>query len=196
MIGAAPGFGLKGITIDQPHLCIDGAIALLRVLKDINQKPRVIVTSSMGIGKDHANLPFVMRVRPLQLHTSNTDNETLYKTFLDVPHQDKAGLEYLIKTASSFIATPSTSEIPALLAKIDHSQVSQDFLPEVIIVRPAAMMGTGAPSEQAKGAEKCVMKEGASVWTINRAEVGRFIVEDCLPGKGDWVNKSPTIGWK
>jgi hypothetical protein len=196
LIGAAPGFGLKGITIDQPHLCIDGAIALLRVLKEINQKPRVIVTSSMGIGKDHANLPFVMRVRPLQLHTSNTDNETLYKTFLDVPHQDKAGLEYLIKTASSSIPTPSTSEIPALLAKIDHSQVSQDFLPEVIIVRPAAMMGTGAPSEQAKGAEKCVVKEGASVWTINRAEVGRFIVEECLPGKGEWVNKSPTIGWK
>jgi hypothetical protein len=61
-IGASPGFGLKGITIDQPHLCIDGAIALLRVLKDVDEKPRVIVTSSMGIGKDHANLPFVMRV--------------------------------------------------------------------------------------------------------------------------------------
>ena len=120
----------------------------------------------------------------------------MYKTFLDVPHQDKAGLEYLIKTASSSIPTPPTSEIPALLAKIDHSQVSQDFLPEVIIVRPAAMTGTGAPSEQAKGAENCVVKEGASVWTINRAEVGRFIVEECLPGKGDWVNKSPTIGWK
>jgi hypothetical protein len=65
MIGAAPGFGLKGMTIDQPHLCIDGAIALLRVLKETNQKPRVIVTSSMGIGKDHANLPLVMRVHYL-----------------------------------------------------------------------------------------------------------------------------------
>lgn len=65
MIGAPPVFGLKGITIDQPHLCIDGAIALLRVLKDVSEKPRVIVTSSMGIGKDHANMPFVMRVRYL-----------------------------------------------------------------------------------------------------------------------------------
>jgi len=187
---------IKGMTIDQPHLCIDGAIALLKVLKDVSEKPRVIVTSSMGIGKDHANLPFVMRVRLPLPNTSKADNKTLYKTFLDVPHQDKAGLEYLIKTASSAISTPSTSELPALLAKIDHSQVSKDFLPEVIIVRPAAMMGTGAPSEHAKGAEKCVVKEGASVWTINRAEVGRFIVEGCLPGKGEWVNKSPTIGWK
>jgi hypothetical protein len=72
MIGAAPGFGLKGMTIDQPHLCIDGAIALLRVLKETNQKPRVIVTSSMGIGKDHANLPFVMRVRYLN-HSKGKD---------------------------------------------------------------------------------------------------------------------------
>jgi len=196
IVGASPGFGLKGMTIDQPHLCIDGAIVLLRVLHHVSEKPRVIVTSSMGIGKDHANLPFVMRVHLLLLHGIRADDETLYKTFLDVPHQDKAGLEYLIKTASSAIPTPSTSELPALLAKIDHSQVSKDFLPEVIIVRPAAMMGTGVPSEQAKGAEKCVVKEGASVWTINRAEVGRFIVEGCLPGKGDWVNKSPTIGWK
>jgi hypothetical protein len=196
IIGASPGFGLKGITIDQPHLCIDGAIALLRVLKDVDEKPRVIVTSSMGIGKDHANLPFVMRVHLPPPYGTRADDETLYKTFLDVPHQDKAGLEYLIKTASSSMPTPSSSEVPALLAKINHSQVSQDFLPEVIIVRPAAMMGTGAPSEQAKGAEKCLVKEGASVWTINRAEVGRFIVEECLPGKGEWVNKSPTIGWK
>ena len=196
MIGASPGFGLRGITIDQPHLCIDGAIALLKVLKDVEEKPRVIVTSSMGIGKDHANLPFVMRVRLPHLGASKTDKKTLYKTFLDIPHQDKAGLEYLIKTASSTIPTPPSSEIPALLATIDHSQVSQDFLPEVIIVRPAAMMGTGAPSEQARGAAKTVVKEGASVWTINRAEVGRFIVEECLPGKGEWINKSPTIGWK
>jgi len=196
MIGASPGLGLRGITIDQPHLCIDGAIALLKVLKDVEEKPRVIVTSSMGIGKDHANLPFVMRVCLPHLGEYKTDKKALYKTFLDIPHQDKAGLEYLIKTASSFMATPTSSEIPPLLATIDHSSVSQDFLPEVIIVRPAALMGTGAPSEQARGAAKIVVKEGASVWTINRAEVGRFIVEECLHGKGEWVNKSPTIGWK
>ena len=196
MIGASPGFEFRGITIDQPHLCIDGAVALLKVLKDVEEKPRVIVTSSMGIGKDHANLPFVMRVCLTHLTRVRLTKKTLYKTFLDIPHQDKAGLEYLIKTASSTIPTPPSSEIPALLATIDHSQVSQDFLPEVIIVRPAAMMGTGAPSEQARGAAKTVVKEGASVWTINRAEVGRFIVEECLPGKGEWVNKSPTIGWK
>lgn len=57
MIGASPGFGLRGITIDQPHLCIDGVIVLLKVLEEISQTPRVIVTSSMGIGKDHPNLP-------------------------------------------------------------------------------------------------------------------------------------------
>jgi hypothetical protein len=70
MIGASPVFGWRGITIDQPHLCIDGAIALLRVLKDVDYKPRVIVTSSMGIGSDHANLPFVMRVSCLFCRSS------------------------------------------------------------------------------------------------------------------------------
>lgn len=197
MLGASPGFGLRGITNDQPHLCIDGAIALLRVLSELESKPRVIVTSSMGIGKDHANLPFVMRVSHLKiLDTARADDQVLYKTLLDIPHQDKAGLEYLIRLASNTIPTPSSSDIPPLLASIDHSQVSKDFLPEVIIVRPAAMMGSGAPSEIARGAEQTIVGEGATVWTINRAEVGRFIVEECLPGNEEWVNKAPTIGWK
>lgn len=58
------------------------------------------------------------------------------------------------------------------------------------------MMGDGSPGEKARGSEKCIVGEGATVWTINRAEVGRFIVEECLPGKSEWVNKAPTIGWK
>ena len=120
----------------------------------------------------------------------------LYSAFLEIPHQDKAGLEYLIRLASTTIPTPPSSDIPPLLADIEYNSVSQDFLPEVIIVRPAAMMGSGGPDEEARGAGKCTVGEGASVWTINRAEVGRFIVEECLPGMDGWVNKAPTIGWK
>jgi hypothetical protein len=66
----------------------------------------------------------------------------------------------------------------------------------VIIVRPALMMGSGAPEEEARGADKCIVGERACVWTINRAEVGRFIIEECIPGMDGWVNKAPTIGWK
>jgi NAD(P)-dependent dehydrogenase (short-subunit alcohol dehydrogenase family) len=62
-IGAAPVFSWKGLSIDQPRLCIDAAIVLIKVLQTLPTQPRVIVTSSMGIGKDHSNLPYILGVR-------------------------------------------------------------------------------------------------------------------------------------
>jgi hypothetical protein len=122
----------------------------------------------------------------------------MYKAFLDIPHQDKAGLEYLIQRSSSVLPTPPQIDIPPLLAPINLQDLKSDFLPEIMIVRPALLMGDGKPGEEARGAEKTIVKEGASVWTVNRAEVGRFIVDCCLPGSGpdEWANKSPTVGWK
>ena len=121
----------------------------------------------------------------------------MYKVLLDTPHQDKAGLEYLIRRSSSITPTPLPTEIPPLLSSINLGDLQSDFIPEVIIVRPALLMGDGKSGEQVRGAEKTVVGEGATVWTVNRAEVGRFIVDSCLPGAGDeWVNKAPTVGWK
>lgn len=65
--GAAPVLGWRGISIDQPRLCIDAAIVLIKVLQTLPIQPRVIVTSSMGIGRDHPNLPYVLGVRPSSL---------------------------------------------------------------------------------------------------------------------------------
>jgi hypothetical protein len=62
-IGAAPVFSWRGVSIGQPRLCIDAAIVLIRVLQTLPTQPRVIVTSSMGIGKDHSNLPYILGVR-------------------------------------------------------------------------------------------------------------------------------------
>jgi hypothetical protein len=122
----------------------------------------------------------------------------MYKAFLDIPHQDKAGLEYLIQRSSSVLPTPPQTYIPALLAPINLQDLKSDFLPEVIIVRPALLMGDGHPGEKVRGGQNTVVEEGATVWTVNRAEVGRFIVDCCLPvsGPDEWVNKFPTVGWK
>lgn len=114
---------------------------------------------------------------------------------LSKPHQDKEGLEYLLRRSSTAISTPPTSSVPALLANGRYEDLRPDFIPEVTIVRPALMTGTGDAKEQPRGADKTKAGEGITVWTINRAEVGRFIVDECLPGKNDWVNKAPTVGW-
>lgn len=114
---------------------------------------------------------------------------------LSRPHQDKEGLEYLLRRSSSTLPTPPPSSIPALLSAIQYQGLKADFIPEVTIVRPALMTGTGDAKEQPKGSDKTKAGEGITTWTINRAEVGRFIVDECLPGKNEWVNKAPTVGW-
>jgi len=36
--------------------------------------------------------------------------------------------------------------------------------------------------------------ETTTTYQVNRREVARFIVDDCLPGKDEWVNKLPVVG--
>lgn len=57
------------------------------------------------------------------------------------------------------------------------------------------MMGDGSPQEKALGEAKTKVGEGITAWTINRAEVGRVIAQECLPGDDRWVNRSPTVAW-
>lgn len=53
--------------IDQPDLCVRAGLALVQALDEKNQAgekmPRVIAISSMGLGDQHAIMPFTMRVR-------------------------------------------------------------------------------------------------------------------------------------
>jgi hypothetical protein len=113
------------------------------------------------------------------------------------PHQDKEGLEYILRRSSAIFPTLPPTQIPKLLLPREFEGLRADFIPEVIIIRPALLMGTGDPKEQPRGAGKTRIGEGIKTWTVNRAEVGRFIVDECLPGSGGekWVNKAPTVGW-
>ncbi len=62
----------------------------------------------------------------------------LYSWLLSKPHVDKEGLEVLMLRASSKNPTPST-EIAStdLLPSEQYTSVKEDFLPEVIVLRPA-----------------------------------------------------------
>ncbi|OCF72987.1 hypothetical protein I204_06217 [Kwoniella mangroviensis CBS 8886] len=188
-IGAAPQFGLSGIKIDQPDLCTRGSIALLHVLENLPQDvpPRVIVCSSMGIGEAHKDMPLAMRL--------------LYSWLFDKPHQDKKSLEYLFHRSAIHLPTQtSPHDIPpeSPLSKQAIESTKPDFLPEVIIVRPA-FMPTEEPFDAVPGPkDKVGVEEGLSCYTIKRSDVGRFIIEDCLPGEGKddkWVNKCPVVGY-
>lgn len=126
--------------------------------------------------------------------------QILYPWLLSKPHLDKEALEYLLLRSSSVISTPTT-HIPteANLRSELIPTIQEGFLPEVIIVRPALLTGDGSAEEvnKIKGKEKTKVGEEVYTYTVNRAEVGRFIVDECLPGvKPDvWVNRIPVVGW-
>lgn len=159
----------------------------------------------MGIGEDHANLPYLLQVSPLFLPfgaTSTSEGnrltcrvQWLYSWTLHQPHQDKAGLEYLLQRASTVLPTPTT-HLPdeTLLRPSAYDPLKTDYLPEIIIVRPALLMGDGSAAEQPRGPGSTKVGQGQTVWTVNRAEVGRVIVDECVTGD-KWVNKLPTVGW-
>ncbi|BEJ13746.1 hypothetical protein CspHIS471_0309200 [Cutaneotrichosporon sp. HIS471] len=172
-VGGTPSFTLRGFKIDNPTLCTDAALALLRVLerKPENQRPRIIAVSSMGIGENHHKMPFLLRI--------------LYPWMLSGPHADKEGMEYLYLRASNIGGTPTPPPINILSeANRDVSRV----LPELILVRPALLTD---------GAESGAVRAGEDVYTyrVSRADVGRWITDNCMPEKGEWVNRAPVLGY-
>lgn len=57
----------KGFVTDQPVLCTQGAIALIKVLSELDYAPpRVIAVSTMGLREDHHNLPYLLQASPDQ----------------------------------------------------------------------------------------------------------------------------------
>jgi len=126
------------------------------------------------------------------LDTSLTKLKILYPWFLHKPHLDKEGLEYLLMRSSTLLAAPEAHiPPPDILPREEISKTAKDFVPEVIIVRAAALTGgDSAP----KGREATRVGETTTTYQVNRREVARFIVDDCLPGKDEWVNKLPVVG--
>lgn len=108
---------------------------------------------------------------------------------LSGPHADKEGMEYLFQRAGHF---PSPTHLPPthILPEAGRTAVPESFVPEVIILRPALL--TDGPE---RGIGKVRADESASVYTISRADVARFITDKCMPGEGEWVNHAPVLGY-
>jgi len=71
------------------------------------------------------------------------------------------------------------------------SSLPENILQEIILVRPAALMGG---DELPKDGVVVRAQEKLKTWSVTRSEVGRFIAEECVPGRGQWVNKKPIVG--
>ncbi|KAK8858609.1 hypothetical protein IAR55_002838 [Kwoniella newhampshirensis] len=178
-VGGAPQVTWTGFTIDQPELCKDSTLALLHVLASLDVPiPRIVAVSSMGIGENHKVLPFAMRI--------------LYEYTLSVPHRDKEALEHLFLRASTKLTPPTKLPGGNFLPSEAIQSVRDSFVPELIIVRPAMLVGGDEPPK-GKGTTK--VAEDLSTYTVRRSEVGRFIAEECVPGQDQWVNKLPVVGY-
>ncbi|EAL22928.1 hypothetical protein CNBA6970 [Cryptococcus deneoformans B-3501A] len=171
----------RGFINDVPDLCTRATVALLHVLAEVHKKgqqvPRVITVSTMGVGENHKVMPLVWRI--------------LYPWLLRSALLDKGGLEYLFQRAST-VMSPPTPPSTDVLSATTISSTLKDFIPEVIILRGAAYVEDDQPP---KGRKETKIGERLKSYTIRRAEVARVIVEDCLPGRNEWVNKLPVIGY-
>ncbi|KAK4685383.1 hypothetical protein P7C73_g4764, partial [Tremellales sp. Uapishka_1] len=180
-IGGVPTFGLSGIKlVGQQDLCTAAARALVRVLSELEAEdvPRVVAVSSMGIGENHKVMPFLMR--------------QLYYWTLESAHADKEGMEYVLLRASRTQSPPAdvSAPLPRLISPDALKETKEGFLDELIIVRPAALVGDAAARDES------VVKVGEELatYTVRRSEVGRFIARECVPGKNEWVGKLPIVG--
>ncbi|KAL1412844.1 hypothetical protein Q8F55_000593 [Vanrija albida] len=156
-IGGVPRLTLRGIVLDQPSVCTRAAVALLRALARLGATPRLVAISSMGIGDNHGAMPLALR--------------------------DKEGLEYLVRRAARGLPTPDA--VPPVVA--EPAAVREDFLPEVVVVRPA-LLTDGSGGHAVKAAAD------AYTYYVSRADVGRFVATRCLQGE-EWANKAPVVGY-
>ncbi|MGG6496483.1 UNVERIFIED_CONTAM: SDR family oxidoreductase, partial [Bacteroidetes bacterium 56_B9] len=86
-----------------------------------------------------------------------------------------------LPTHTKSSAVPPESFIPR--AKLDA--VRADFVSEITIVRPALFTGDAEP----KASDNVKVGEDISVYTVTRNQVARFVADECLPPRGEWVNR-------
>jgi hypothetical protein len=172
--GGTPSFTLRGFQLDNPTLCTDATLALLRVLsrKPEDQRPRVVAVSSMGLGENHHTMPLPLRV--------------INPWMLSGPHADKEGMEYLYLRAGNI--SPAPAPPPTIILAEADREVPERMLPELILVRPA-LLTDGAEGGAVRASEDLC------AYTVSRADVGRWITDNCMPGEGAWVNRAPVLGY-
>lgn len=115
----------------------------------------------------------------------------MYPAFFHALLQDKQGMENVLLRAASHIPSPAKAPSEIIAPRV-FASLPENILAEVIILRFAALAG-----EDALPKEGQVVRAGEALKskTIERSAAGRFIAEECVPGRDKWVNKVPIVGY-
>lgn len=187
-LGGKPDFSnpLKP-NISPAAICSRSNAVFLPVLKeycDSNPTPRLIAVTSNGLDKaTHDALPFLIKM--------------MYNWILPVPHDDKIEMENIILTlmgrnANTFIAPSSEKDLKAYQLGVEERAkaiASPGWLKDAIIVRPALLYDGNSKGKYRTGE---VLPKAS---TISRADVGHFIVNECVPGNDKWTGKAVTVAY-
>ena len=112
-----------------------------------------------------------------------------YKYLLRRAHCDKVSYEHIFQKAAKHFPTPALDHdlVPQTITQEQYDAVPANLIEQLIIVRPAVLVDGEADG-------KCQAGEQDTVSTATRGDVGRFIADECVPGKDAWVNKAVIVG--
>jgi hypothetical protein len=171
-VGGTPVFSSSApcsmfVTLNDPNICERAMTQVLSVLQETGSKPLISVISSTGLaGKK--DLPILMR--------------PLYQA-LAVPHKDKEVMESLVVKAAQ-----------------------DGVVPEYVIVRPALLVDGDETEGKVKAGYVGRVKNGNAKWgdlageavgyTISRKDVGRWIFEEVVQGRGgEWKGHGVSLAY-
>jgi putative NADH-flavin reductase len=170
-VGGSPVFSPNPltmfVTLNDQNICERAITQVLSVLQETGSKPLISVISSTGL---HGNKDLPILMRPL------------YKA-LEVPHRDKEAMERLVVKAA------------------------QDGVVDGhVIVRPALLSHGSETEGKVKAGYEGRFKNGSAKWgdiageavgyTISRKDVGRWIFEEVVEGRGgEWKGHGVSLAY-
>ncbi|OXV06912.1 hypothetical protein Egran_05322 [Elaphomyces granulatus] len=170
-LGGTPSLETRKLIIprfklDNPHITEETTEALLSALRelyaqypDLLNKPVLTVISTTGVTKQGQPKDVPLLLRPL------------YRTFLQLPHDDKRRMEDLVSA-------------------------NQDLFSGTVIVRPTLLAGDGSLTS-AKGLQHVRVgteSKPALGYQITKTDVGLWIFEEVIQGDGQkWLGKKVSL---
>ncbi|KAJ9636687.1 hypothetical protein H2201_008367 [Coniosporium apollinis] len=175
---------LRPVTLTDPNICESAAATILAALRELRQTrrddpfqsqgekgaqgPMYIAISTTGVSAKQRDVPFLIY--------------PLYHWLLQVPHADKRAMELVLIADAS-----STSPAIGDYAIVRPTLLTDGPAKGTETVR----VGWEYPGEKHEEAEPA--PGPALGYSVSRADVGAWIFEQLVEGKGKWGNKCVTL---
>lgn len=168
-------------------------LVLVKVLGDLKRErgsvPALVTVSVTGVGSSRVNLPYIYQVSRsislvLRLHT---ERQLVLPWLLQQTIDDKRGVETVLSRASIHLTPDSDSPSSLVLDTSSLDSVTDSFLPNVMIVRPAQLKDTD-------GTRRLRAGETISTYSTGRVELGKWIGQ-ALGDRETWMNRRITVGF-